>query len=329
MSILLPFSWIFNALVFMRNQGFDLGIFKSVKLRGTVVSVGNIAVGGTGKSPVVTAVAKDILAAAGSPAIVTRGYRSGLRRGEWQVLLHGKVIAGEERSDVVADEATMQSLALPDVPVIVGSKRHDAIHNFLSACPGFKITHWILDDGFQHRQIARNIDIVLLDAREPAGALMPAGRFREPLSSLKRATHILITKAENADQVTAAKKLISSVNVHCEIAEITFSALAPLQVSGEAESKPASWGLVAGIAKPLDFERSAASLQIDVAQKLYVADHGRFPDAGLRLLEQHCDAILTTEKDFARSGSLFKSMKIPTFVLPLSIQWTGAKPRYF
>lgn len=328
MTILHPLAWVFSFLVWIRNRCYDLGMFHAVKLPGKVISVGNLAIGGTGKSPVVTAIALDILNANGSPAIVTRGYRSGLGSQEWQVILDGKVVAGVDHSEIIADEAMMQSLALPQVPVIVGRKRSEAIRNFLAAGLGFKVSHWILDDGFQHRKIERDLDVVLLDARSPTGALIPAGKFREPLSSLKRAHMVIITKAQNPEQVVMAKKMISSVHSELEIAEVNFVPHHPKLVAGHSKESPKRWGIVAGIAKPLDFENSATEVQIVASKKLFVSDHGRFPESQLRDLERDCDAILTTEKDFARSRLSFEALRIPTFVLPLTVDWIGAKPTF-
>ena len=328
MKVLLPLAWVFSFFVWVRNRLYDLGFLRPVILSGKVISVGNLAVGGTGKSPVVTAIVKDILAINGSPAIVTRGYRSGLGRHEWQVLLNGKVIAGESRLDVIADEAMMQSLALPSVPVIIGRKRADAVRNFLVSCSRFSISHWILDDGFQHRQIARTVDIVLLDGRNPAGFLLPAGRFREPLSALRRADLVLITKALSPEQVNRSRMLIRSVNARCDIGEVSFSPENPKILCGHSHSQPQKWCLVAGIAQPQDFERSAAERGITAHQKLFMADHCPFPEAELRELQRNCDAFLTTEKDFARAHALFLSLSIPTYVLPLKVQWSGAKPNF-
>jgi tetraacyldisaccharide-1-P 4'-kinase len=85
---------------------------------------------------------------------------------------------------------------------------------------------------------------------------------------------------------------------------------------------------VAGIAQPQDFERSAAERGITAHQKLFMADHCPFPEAELRELQRNCDAFLTTEKDFARAHALFLSLSIPTYVLPLKVQWSGAKPNF-
>lgn len=324
--LLKPFSLLFLWGVFLRNKLYDVNVLRSERLPGRVISIGNLAVGGTGKSPVVMYVAREIIASGGRPAIITRGYRSGLHDGEWQVLLGGKVLAGVSRSDVVADEARMQSMALTDVPVIVGSRRVQAVREFQIHSPHYHITHWILDDGFQHRKLARDLDIVLIDARSPFGDVLPSGRFREPVSALGRADMVLITKADTPDQLQRVKDDIKRANPRCGLAEIKFLVDAPKVVCGSPSDLPSRWGLVAGISQPNDFLKTALGFGLEIKDKLLVADHSRFDAQDLKSISRKCDAIITTEKDFARSEEILKSLNIPVYVLPIQVAWIGEKP---
>lgn len=328
MFLVKPFSFLFMLIVWLRNRLYDFGVLKSKRLPGRVISVGNLALGGTGKSPVVAFFAREIIASSRRPAIVTRGYRSGLGSREWQVLLNGHVIAGVSRQDVIADEALMQSMMLPDTPVIVGARRFKAVRSFLRHCPQFNITHWILDDGFQHRQIARDCDVVLLDARAPFGNVIPAGKFRESISALKRATFVVITKAENATQLDSVRGAVKAVNPGCETAAIKFFAQPIKIVVGSLDPKPTRFGLVAGIAHPNDFVQFALDQGLSVHETCFTSDHGPFDPDSLRRLEAQCDAILTTEKDFARSQMHLRRLRIPVYVLPLGLEWEGKKPAF-
>ncbi len=324
MNVLLRIlSRLFGVIVLIRNRLYDRGYLQSVRLPGKVISVGNVAIGGTGKSPVVIDIARKIVEAGGVPAILTRGYRSGLAASEWQVLLDGKVAAGVNRADVIADEAIMQSSSLPRVPVIVGRKRLEAARNFINSCPQFNVTHWILDDGFQHRKITRDVDVVLLDARTPYGELIPAGRFREPLASLKRAHIAVMTKAERVTQTETLRRDIQAASSNCEIMEARFVTDPPRLVLGASTQSPMKWGLVAGIANPNDFVASAKDHGVVAVDSCFVQDHHPFPLDKLESFTATCDALLTTEKDFARSSSVFRRLKIPVYVLPLRVEWVG------
>ena len=328
MKFLLPLSWIYCFVVALRNRLYDLGILKSRKLPGKVISVGNIAVGGTGKSPIVIDFARRLKANGASPAILTRGYRSGLRSGEWQVLVDGTVVAGVSRDGIMADEAMMQSLALSDIPVIIGRDRWRAFEGFRGSFRDQIITHWILDDGFQHRKIMRDIDVVLLDARSPSGDLIPSGMFREPITSLRRASMVILTKASEASQIDFVRQKIQSINVSCPVHVASFNALEPQLVVGTIERKPLHWGLVAGIAKPEDFVKSSVSIGIHPFRTRFYPDHSAIEFSGLQKLMQDCDALLTTEKDWARSKAVFQSLNAPVFILPLGVQWLGVQPEF-
>lgn len=321
MKILLPLSWLYALIVAIRNWLYDHQYLASTKLPGTVISIGNIAVGGTGKSPVVIDVVSQLKSQGGIAAIVTRGYRSGLKRGEWQVLIDGNVVAGVTRDNVIADEAIMQSRALPGVPVIVGSDRLAAIEGFLTGVKYQAITHWILDDGFQHRKIARDLDIVLLDARHPAGALIPADYFREPLSALRRATAVLLTKADDHSQLMNARDMVRRVAPRCPVVTVSFQVLPPALKSGRGDAAPSKWCLVAGIAKPQDFEKAAASVGIVPSKTRFFDDHEAISPSELSGALSDCDGVLTTEKDWSRSEGIFRSLGVPVFVLPLAVRW--------
>ena len=326
-KILLPISWLFGLVVFIRNKLYDAGILVQHRLPGTVVSIGNIAVGGTGKSPLVMDFARRITIAGGSPAIVSRGYRSGLASGQFQVLMDGRVVLGINRADVVADEARMQSLALPGVPVIVGSRRFEAIGSFLAAGPLKAITHWILDDGFQHRAISRDRDIVVMDARLVCGDLLPAGLFREPIVSLKRAHAVVITKASSEDEIARAKSKIRAVVPDCELYVATFTPEPPRQMAGPPLSPSPRWALVTGIARPDDFKRSLGKLGIHVIDDFIYPDHESFDAKAVLSRASEFDGLMTTEKDWARDEAKFLSLNIPVFVLPQVVDWLdGAAP---
>jgi tetraacyldisaccharide 4'-kinase len=338
--VLAPFAWLFNILVWCRNLLFDHGFLKEHRLPGFVISIGNIAVGGTGKSPLVIDFCQRILAEGGSPAIVSRGYRSGLRSNEWQVLVNGEVVAGVSRQNVVADEAIMQSRALAGVPVIVGARRLNAVNGFLAGRMDKTISHWILDDGFQHRKIFRELNVVVLDARQPSGRLMPAGFFREPISALRRAQVAVITKAESTSQIERTEALILKVAPTCQVLAVSFDSGAPkcaysgvatqgnlafhTTVSTKAPSD--RWAMVSSIARPEDFLASLAVQGITPVERFIYPDHRSIHPDEISRARHLFDFIITTEKDWARDAEKFNSLGVPIFILPLVVRWLSSAP---
>ena len=212
MTWFVPLEWLYRSVILLRNCLYDFHIFKIRRLPGKVISIGNIAVGGTGKSPLVKEVVKQLQGQGFHPAILTRGYKSGLRPGEWQILLNGSVAGGVDRASVRADEARMQSLALPGVHVVVGADRYAAAKIFTENFTDVTVTHWILDDGFQHRSLHRDVDIVVVDVRSPWGRCLPAGLFREGKGSLSRANIVVLTKAQTQNDSARVKNEILGIN---------------------------------------------------------------------------------------------------------------------
>ncbi len=330
MMVLAPFSWIFMILIWCRNLLFDHGFFKAKRLPGFVISIGNIAVGGTGKSPLAIDFCRRIIASGGTPAIVTRGYRSGLTGAEWQVLKNGRVIMGTSRPRVQADEARMQSLALMDVPVIVGARRHQAVQKFLTEYKGKKISHWILEDGFQHRSIFRDVDVVVLDARTPSGFLIPAGFFREPASSLARANIAVLTKAENDIQVQAAKGLLHRLAPKCDVLMAALDAQAPVCRHGSRDAiepvQSSRWAMIASISRPEDFAASLGKQGIIPVETFIYQDHCSINLDEIISAKDRFDLVITTEKDWARDEAKFRAVGLPIYVLPLSVRWQVGPP---
>lgn len=172
-------------IVTLRNGLFDLGLFKSKKFPLHVISVGNLSVGGTGKTPTVAAVVEHLLQKRKRVAIVSRGYGGVYKEEAVRVN-----VEQDRATELYGDEPVWFAKKL-GVPVHVGRKRSLAVENALRFDHPEVI---VCDDGFQHRWLWRNKDIVLIDCMEANSHLLPRGRFREPLSSLKRASIVILTK---------------------------------------------------------------------------------------------------------------------------------------
>ncbi|MDO9508519.1 MAG: tetraacyldisaccharide 4'-kinase, partial [Thermovirgaceae bacterium] len=299
-SILAPLGWFVRACSGVRNFAYDHGIASSTEPPVPVVSVGNITHGGTNKTPFVEMLARLFLEAGLTPGIVIRGYgRSG----------NESLFAGEcpQSRDLLGDEALLLSGRLPGVPVAVAAERMTGIE-FLAG-RGTDVA--IADDGFQHRRMGRDVDIVLVDATCPFGngRLMPAGMLREPVNSISRAHIAVITKA---DQVPPG----SLRELEELVLEMTGRApfLAILELSGWSKLSAAGSGLedspppdmlvsaFSAIGNPGSFGSFLSKLKLKPLSHEAFRDHHRFTCSQLdgvceRALGNGAGAMVCTEKD--------------------------------
>jgi tetraacyldisaccharide 4'-kinase len=193
--LLQTLSAVFQAGVALRHVAYRRGWLKSRRLNRPVVSVGNLSVGGTGKTPLVILMARTLLAGGHRPCILTRGY--GRRGGKALIVLEPSPHRIADPIEV-GDEPAALARALPNVPIIVSPDRFRA---GMIGEQRFQASVHLLDDGFQHLALYRDLDVVLLDLTHPSSdlALLPAGRWREPFSALRRAHWVILTRTELGD----------------------------------------------------------------------------------------------------------------------------------
>jgi tetraacyldisaccharide 4'-kinase len=288
-----------------RNRRFDRGK-GVVTFDRPVISVGNLSVGGTGKTPMVHHLLTVLLAAGHRPCIAMRGYMS-------------KGGAGGE-----SDEAQTYRRAFPDVPVIAQPDRvHGLIRRFHEEYNS-DAAHTdciLLDDGFQHRRIARQMDIVLIDATRPpfGDRLLPAGWLREPIASLKRATHTIITHAESVApaQRTSLERSIEEARGHPPIA-VTRHYWSTLEPRAGAANGPRPLASIRGqrilavcaIGNPGPFLASAQHFTGQpLAGHLVLRDHDEYARETVEKIvalarELRTHAILTTDKDWSKLATV-------------------------
>jgi tetraacyldisaccharide 4'-kinase len=202
-TALLPLVVAFRASVALRALAYRRGWLRVRRLNCPVISVGNLSVGGTGKTPFVVFLAETLLRLGWKPSILSRGY--GRRSGEGPIALEpGAGRAPDPR--VVGDEPALLARRLPEVPLVIAADRYRA---GLMAEERFGVNVHLLDDGFQHLALARELDIVLLDLTRnySTAALLPAGSLREPLAALARAQIVVLTRAELADPLPLENEL--------------------------------------------------------------------------------------------------------------------------
>jgi tetraacyldisaccharide 4'-kinase len=204
-SFLLGLSFVYRAGVGLRTAGYKGGLFKSKRLPCTVISVGNITAGGTGKTPMTLHLAGKVHEMGYRPVVISRGYRSGAEKSGGIVSNGREILMNCQHA---GDEPIMMAARLKtiDVPVLIGKNRYRI---GLLALAKFKPDVIILDDGFQHLGLARDINLVLLDSNQPFGNnhLLPRGPLREPVSSLMRADMFVLTRCESGSGILIPETL--------------------------------------------------------------------------------------------------------------------------
>lgn len=299
-------SLAYGAGVLARRGLYAAGVLKSRRVKAKVVCVGNLTAGGTGKTPAVLLAAETLRKRGHEVAVLSRGYGRNAPSKEVSVLLDGRHTDWRE----CGDEPWMihQSLQGQGIPVLVCPDRAKA-GDLAVEMYGSRVL--ILDDGFQHLRLHRDLDIVLVNARDPFGGrrLLPLGDLREPLSALKRAGMVVIT---HADRVTSAELTrlradIEALHPGVTVVESAHKADHLLDVKTEAKHplshlKGRAAVALSGIGDPLSFETQLESLGIKVAQSWRYPDHHPYTSRELRSIEDLRGGLplVTTHKDFVR-----------------------------
>ena len=294
-----------------------------MNLPARVVSVGNLAVGGTGKTPVTACLTSLFQAEGKKVAILSRGY--GGQNSGVTCISDGKNLYCKPPQ--VGEEAYWLARNLPGAAVYTGASRYAAGR---LAWERFKPDLFILDDGFQHFQLHRDLDIVLLDAAAPFGNghLLPRGSLREPQSALAAAQVLILTRfqAERHQQTLAA--LQTAYPFKAVLTATITPAAARLYPEGRAEPPTALQGQTllafAGLARPEVFQRSLNDLGVRLAGFRAFPDHHPFAAAELAFLVREAQAagaaaLITTAKDWARLGEKWAAA-LPLWVLDVEAQ---------
>jgi tetraacyldisaccharide 4'-kinase len=299
--LLAPFSLLYGLIVMLRNRLFDRGSVKSERLPCRVISIGNLTVGGTGKTPMVIHLARMLREQGYRPAVLSRGY-GGTSKHPVNVVSKGAgPLMGQSEA---GDEPVLIAKALTGIPVLTGPRRA-LTGNW--ALKNLDADVLILDDGFQHRHLFRDINIVLLNAVSPFGngRLLPGGPLREPLGALKRADVIIATGTQ--DDVAAGRPLalpegIQAPIFRCYYQPRDFVQGAPEKAFPTAFVKGKKICAFAGIGNPMAFLKTLRALGAEVAVFMPFPDHHRYKPADVTLIaararQYQAEMIVTTEKD--------------------------------
>ena len=332
-------SFFFFLLVKVRLLLFRRRI-KTVHFLGTfVVSVGNITAGGTGKTPVVELLSRTLSDRGRKCAILTRGYKSADldKPQEWRDARGRRVknlpkIASDGKTRYLGplhagDEPYMLARNLDGVAVLVDK---DRVKSGLFAIEQLGCNTLVLDDGMQYLKLRHELDIVLVDCGFPfgTGALLPRGTMREPRSSLKRASYIILTKSGGKPQ----DELIATIRKYNKLADIIVTNHSPAYLENifTGERKPLEYlkdkyvACLSGIARPESFECLVDGLGAHIEIRRRYPDHYWFDQEDLEKFVERCadravDLIVTTEKDAVRFPRL-ASVAVPVYYLRIEIE---------
>ena len=305
----LPYGGVVRA----RSLLYSLRLLKPKTLPCSVISVGNITAGGTGKTPLVMSLAKGLTERGISVAILSRGYKG--KKASEQVVSDGKTIfLSPEES---GDEPFLMAKACKGIPVLTGKDR------FLSgrvALQRFGVRAMLLDDGYQHLPLRRDMNILLIDSEIGFGdcTLLPRGILREPLSHLRRAHLLVLTKVEDPGAFQPLEKTIHKIHPSAPLYHSHYEPVSLVDPEGEEEEPSSFKGkkvvALSGVANPNYFSSLLRKCGMEVIREVIFPDHHLYTAKDLSSIEEKgkgVDCIVTTEKD------MVKLKKMNIFHLPM------------
>ena len=311
-----PLGFFYWLLIFWRNFFYNLGFFISRKLPCKVISIGNLSVGGTGKTPFVLFLANSLKARGLNVAVLSRGYKR--KSTGTHVVSDGNTLKSDLNNS--GDEPFMLANKLQDIPVVVDENRYRG-GQFI--CNEYNPDVIIMDDAFQHRRVFRDVDIVLINSNHRRPKLLPYGLLREPLRNIKRADAVIFTKA---NLTPPDEKLVNAVSNYCSFT-MESDLIPNTQVIGlDGSTKPVSdfngpVVAVSGVGDPDSFEVIMEEAGLDYVHHFRHDDHAEYSAMDLEVLREvflsaEAQALITTEKDLVKLESL---NDLPLFALPVNV----------
>ena len=326
---LLPFSWIYGSIVRFRNWLFDMGLKKSKSFSIPIISVGNITVGGSGKTPHVEYLIR-LLHDKAKIAVLSRGYK---RKS------HGYVLAEESTTmPEIGDEPFQMHQKFSDIYVAVDAKRARGIENLQNDEATKDVDVVLLDDAFQHRYVKPGINILLVDYHRLIiyDKMLPAGRLREPLSGKNRADIVIITKCPKDLKPMEFRVLTKAMDLY-PFQKLYFTSIDYDTPKGVFEEKQIELDklqdyhvlLLTGIASPKQMEHDLKQMTKDITN-LSFGDHHSFKGKDIDRINDAFESmpepriIITTEKDAVRlreTEGLYEKVKSNMYELPIKVSF--------
>ena len=300
-------GFLYGRVMAVRNAYYDTWAMPAW-LDVPVISVGNLTVGGTGKTPMTIWLCERMLERGRKPAVLSRGYKA--------------------TQEGLADELLLVSRRVPQAVAVAHADRLQAGR---LASEQYQARVAILDDGFQHRRLGRDLDIVLVDATRPFGYghILPGGLLRERISSVRRADAVVITRADQADasEIASIERRIREWNRHAPIVRAVHEPSGFADLAGSPVDRPACKriGAIAGIARPEAFVRTLADLGLPPAATAFYPDHYAYVAADVERIavwarDEKLDCLLTTEKDAVKVSRLNGDWTVPVFSLGIRMK---------
>ncbi len=304
---LIPFSLIYAIIQYTRAEFYRSGIFTTKRLPRPVISIGNITVGGTGKTPVTAYIARFLMARGLSVAVLSRGY-GGTLEGSASIVSDGSTVLLEPEQ--CGDEPFLLARTNPGLMVVIGADRYEA---GMLAINQLSPDIFILDDGFQHLRLHRDLDVLLLDYRYPYGNgwTLPAGLLREPKSAIGRTDMVLYTRCPEIPRSPLAVpgKLVCYARHHlCAVRPFAEDVWLPLSVL-----QGRTFLAFAGIAEPQYFFDGLSALGLNIVATISFPDHAAYAEFQIAeiisaIQSSGADGVITTEKDGVKLRHLPRSL---------------------
>ena len=324
--LLFPLAILYWGIIFWRNIFYNLGIFASYNLPCKVISIGNITTGGTGKTPAVIYFAELLKKRGFKIGILTRGYG---RISKGTIDLYSEN-SNKKSWKYFGEEPVLLFKKLIDIPIVIDNNRYRGGKYLYEK---YKPQLIILDDGFQHRSLNRDIDINLINANQPKHfyKLLPYGLLREPWQHLKRSDIVIVTKINIKNPSNFIINKLRSLNInhyHGKHEPCSYLLNTNQEKIDLNKIKNKRALAISGIGDPSSFELTLEMQNIDFIDHIIFNDHYEYKDNDLRLIENKIinhqpDFLITTEKDLIKLKYVNKNINNKLFALP--IQFTISK----
>jgi tetraacyldisaccharide 4'-kinase len=322
-TALLPLSAGYGLVVHMRNRFYRRGTLRVHDVGAPVISVGNLTTGGTGKTPLVKWIAKQLSESGRRVCVLTRGYG---RKSTGRVVVSdgGTILVDVNQA---GDEALFLAEELKSNEAVICDADRVAAAQW--AIENLKTDAFVLDDAFQHQRIARNLNLVTIDATNPWGnrRLLPAGILREPLNSLCRADCIVITRSDQSDQVEQIQSEIKRISPKIPVF-LSYMKLANLRgLNQESDVNQRRVAAFCGIANPDSFFTLLQRAGYELASSRAFRDHQNYSQYTIDRMIADADArgaqaLITTAKDAVKVRSL--NFALPCYVAEIDIEFDRA-----